>query len=52
MGIKIDYRVVVQLLNSVKLFAVLWTAAHQASLSFQTQSLFKLKSMEYRVDTV
>ena len=39
--------VVVQLLSSVWLFATLWTAAHQASLSFAiSQSLLKLTSFE------
>ena len=39
--------VVVQLLNHVWLFATLWTAAQQVSLSFTiSQSLLKLKSIE------
>ena len=39
--------VVVQLLSSVWLFVTLWTAAHQASLSFAiSQSLLKLTSFE------
>ena len=39
--------VVVQSLNRVRLFATLWTAAHQASLSFAiSQSLLKLMSIE------
>ena len=37
----------VQLLSHVQLFATLWTAAHQASLSItNSQSLFKLMSVE------
>ena len=39
--------VVVRLLSHVRLFAALWTAAHQASLSFTIlQSLLKLMSIE------
>ena len=39
--------VVAQLLNRVWLFATLWTAAPQVSLSFHiSQSLLKLKSIE------
>ena len=39
--------VVVQLLSHVRPFAILWTAAPQASLSFTiSQSLFKLMSIE------
>ena len=39
--------VIVQSLSCVQLFATLWTAAHQASLSFTiSQSLFKLMSIE------
>ena len=39
--------VVVQLLSHVRLFVTLWTAAHQASLSFTiSQSLLKLVSIE------
>ena len=38
---------VVQLLSHVQLFATLWTAARQASLSFNiSQSLLKLMSFE------
>ena len=37
----------VQLLSCVRLFATLWTAAHQASLSIaNSQSLLKLMSIE------
>ena len=37
----------VQLLSHVQLFVSLWTAAHQASLSFTiSQSLLKLMSVE------
>ena len=35
-----------QLLSSVRLFATPWTAARQASLSINTQSLFKLMPIE------
>ena len=39
--------VVVRLLSHVRLFATLWTAAHQSSLSFTIlQSLLKLMSVE------
>ena len=39
--------VVVRLLSHVRLFAALWTTAHQASLSFTIlQSLLKLMSIE------
>ena len=39
--------VVVQSLSHVQLFAIPWTAAHQASLSIaNSQSLFKLMSIE------
>ena len=39
--------VVVQLLSHVQLFATLWTAARQASLSFTvSQNLLKLMSIE------
>ena len=39
--------VVVRLLSRVRLFVTLWTAAHQASLSFTiSQSLLKLMSIE------
>ena len=39
--------VVVQLLSHIRLFAISWTAAHQASLSFIiSQSLLKLTSIE------
>ena len=39
--------VIVQLLSHVQLFVTLWTAAHEASLSFTvSQSLFKFKSIE------
>ena len=42
------FLVVVQLLNCVRLFATLWTAACQASLSFTvSQSLLKLMSIEF-----
>ena len=38
---------VVQLLSCVRLFATLWTAAHQASLSFTiSQNLLKSMSFE------
>ena len=38
---------VVQLLSHVRLFAITWTAAHQASLSFpSSQSLLKLISIK------
>ena len=41
------YIIVVQSLSCVRLFAILWTAAHQASLSFTiSQSLLKLMSIE------
>ena len=41
------FRVVVQSLSCVRLFATPWTAAHQASLSFNiSQSLLKLMSIE------
>ena len=41
------YIVVVQSLSHVQLFATLWTAARQASLSFtNSQSLLKLMSIE------
>ena len=40
--------VVVQLLSCVQLFAIPWSAAHQASLSFTiSQSLLKLMSIEW-----
>ena len=39
--------VVVQLLSCVQLFAIPWSAAHQASLSFTiSQSLLKISSIE------
>ena len=38
--------VIVQSLSYVKLFATPWTAAHQVSLSFISQSLLKLMSIE------
>ena len=38
--------VVVQALSCVQPFATPWTAAHQAPLSFISQSLFKLMSIE------
>ena len=39
---------VVQLLSCVQLFAILWTAAHQASLSFTVSwSLLKFMSIEF-----
>ena len=42
--------VVVQSLSCVQLFAVLWTAAHYASLSFTiSQILLKLMSIEFMV---
>ena len=41
------YTVIVQLLSCVQLFAAPWTAAHQASLSFNISwSLLKLTSVE------
>ena len=41
------FYIVVQLLSHVWLFAIPWTAAHQASLSFTVpQTLFKLMSIE------
>ena len=41
------YTVIVQLLSCVQLFAAPWTAAHQASLSFNISwSLLKLTSIE------
>ena len=41
------YTVIVQLLSCVQLFATPWTAAHQASLSFNISwSLLKLTSIE------
>ena len=44
---KCGFNVVVQSPNCVWLFATLWTAAHQASLSFtSSQSLLKLMSTE------
>ena len=40
--------VFVQSLSHVQLFAILWTAAYQASLSFTiSQSLLKLTSIEW-----
>ena len=42
--------VVVQSLRHIRLSVALWTAAHQASLSFTiSQSLFKLKSMAFHL---
>ena len=39
--------VVVQLLSHIRLFVTRWSAAHQASLSFNiSQSLLKVKSIE------
>ena len=43
---RITVFVVVQSLSRVQLFATPWTAAHQASLSFISQSLLKLMSTE------
>ena len=41
------YTAVVQPLSHVQLFSILWTAAHQTSLSFAiTQSLLKLMSIK------
>ena len=43
----VEFVVVVQLLNRVRLFVTTWTAAHQASLPFTvSQSLLKLMSIE------
>ena len=39
-------RQIVQLLSHVRLFATPWTAAHQASLSINSQSSLKLRSIE------
>ena len=45
--------VVVQLLSCVQLFVTLWTAAHQASLSFTiSQSLLKLMFIESVMDAI
>ena len=45
--------VVVQLLSCVQLFATLWTAAYQASLSFtNSQSLLKLMSIELLMPSI
>ena len=40
------YTVVVQLVSHDQLFATSWTAAHQASLSFNSWTLLKLMSVE------
>ena len=40
------YTVVVQLVSHGQLFATSWTAAHQASLSFNSWTLLKLMSVE------
>ena len=46
-AIKIVYLVVVQLLSHVRIFATPWTAAHQASLSFNiSRSLLKVMSIK------
>ena len=55
-GINYDYSVInqylVQLLSPVQLFVTLWTAVHQASLSFTiSQSLLKLMSIELMIST-
>ena len=43
----VEFVVVVQLLNRVRLFVTTWTAARQASLPFTvSQSLLKLMSIE------
>ena len=47
MSLNGNFVVVIQLLNFVLFFAIPWTAAHQASLSFTiSQSLLKLMSIE------
>ena len=46
-NLTISMLIVVQSLSCVRLFAILWTAAHQASLSItNSQSLLKLTSIE------
>ena len=45
-----SYHIVVQSLNHVQFFAMPWTAAHQASLSFTiSQSLLKLMSIQLMI---
>ena len=45
--------VVVQLLSCIQLFATLWPAAHQVSLSFTiSQSLLKLMFIESVMDAI
>ena len=45
-NVKHKVSIIVQLLGCVSLIVTLWTAAHQASLSFISQSLLKLMSIE------